>query len=61
MLIWVSHIAKSVFSLFNPTTQSKGFCQFSNIICILNGVINKKIKNTNNKETVFPEIVLKHN
>jgi hypothetical protein len=45
-----SYTAKSVFSLFNPTTPIKGILSVSNIICILNGIINKKIKTQTTRE-----------
>jgi hypothetical protein len=54
MLIWVSHIQPNPYFLYLILPPIKGILSVSNIICILNGVINKKIK-TQTKETVFPE------
>jgi hypothetical protein len=53
MLIWVSYTAKSVFSLFNPTTPIKDFLSVSQYHLYFEWVINeKKIKTQTTRNSI---------
>jgi hypothetical protein len=56
----INVLAPSTFCFFIEILKGRAyrvwaFLSVFNIICILNGIINKKIKTQTTKETVFPK------
>jgi hypothetical protein len=51
-----AHLSVWLSEVFRPTTSINEFCQLSNIVRVLNGIIKKKIKNTKQQREQYSEI-----